>query len=136
VPNDGAARQFFVAPFPHIAMPQKPPPPDVSFNGLSFAKMGTYDPSTLPSRYHGFYRAQPNGVHLYDREGTLQAFIVANPRQGYFAVSTSTRNDGRTCYMYSTADATERWLKLDTLCFSQRCEAARAMNNPARLNAS
>jgi hypothetical protein len=115
-------------------MPKKPPPPDVSFNGLAFAKLGAHEPSALPGQYHGFYRAKPSGVHLYDREGTLQAFIVANPQQGYFAVTASTQPDGRPRYMHSTCDATERWLKLDTLRYSEQHDAARAMNNPARSN--
>ena len=106
------------------------PPPDVVFNGLFFAKLGSVDPVALDAKYHGFYRAAPSGVHLYTRSAHLEAYVVANERQGYFPVTASVRDDGRTWYMQSMCDSTERWLNLDSLGYAAVHDAARAMFNP------
>lgn len=106
--------------------------PDVIFNSLRFAKLGSVGSAELDLTYHGFFRSKPSGVHLYDRDSSLRAFIVANARQGYFPVTASIpEGDTRARYMYSTSSADSAWLKLDSLGYAAVHDAARAMNNPS-----
>ena len=52
-----------------------------------------------------------NGTKLYQDNGELFAYVVHNPRQGYFAVSAGIHN-GKPFYMYSTTTEAENLLGL------------------------
>lgn len=84
---------------------------DLVFNGLRFTKRPARAAGEPNERYHGFYAVRKNGVALYKRDGALEAFLVNNPRQGYFAVTASVAN-GRARYMFSTCTSTEAWLQI------------------------
>lgn len=80
----------------------------LQFNKLTFAPHGT----ELSDTDHGFYKRSEVGVHLYKRCGSLEAFIVNNPRQGKFIVSATDR-EGHPRYLHSTSSLTERWLGME-----------------------
>lgn len=80
------------------------------FNNLKFGALGAVYTGTAP--LHGFFDATPNGFHLYKLDGTIEAFIVANPRQGYFVVSCS-QESKRVRYLFSTCSTTEKWLDIE-----------------------
>ena len=74
-----------------------------------YARIGTIEPEELPLDFNGYFRSNDKGVHLYDRLGTVGAYIVNNQRQGKFVV-TAFHTDEGIRYMYSTCSDTEKWL--------------------------
>jgi len=100
------------------------------FNGLRFARLGAVAPASLDSQYHGFHVESVKGVHLYTRDAKLEAYAVANDRQGYFAVTAHVPDgDGRARYMHSMTSTTARWLRLEDLGYLQRTEVVQQMRN-------
>jgi hypothetical protein len=92
----------------------KPAPSKVLvFNGLRFAVLNK-SPEACPGGMHGFYRANDKGIHLYDTDRKIQAYIVRNARQGHFVVTAFEQPDGKLRYMHSTCSLTEKWLAIDT----------------------
>lgn len=96
------------------------------FNELKFAPRN----SKLVSAgelldFHGLYEQDANGIHLFKRDGTLDAYLVTNNRQGHFAVSASVIDGGKRRYMHSTSSLTDAWLGLDKLSYSKSIEAVK-----------
>ena len=83
------------------------------FNNLVFAELGSCAPAGLPASLHGFYRTDYKGIHLYDRDEQLEAYVVANPRQGYFVVTAHEPQPGTARYLFGASESTEKWLGLD-----------------------
>lgn len=77
----------------------------LTFNGREFAPRG----EALPAGASGFFEADRVGIHLYKPSGHVAAFLVANPSQGFFAV-TARPYEGRVRYMFACDDETESWL--------------------------
>lgn len=98
------------------------------FNGKTFAPLGT-QPSASAI---GFYQALgKRGIHLYKPNGDLEAYIVANPKQGQFIVSAS-RVNGAPRYMHSTCSLTERWLGIENMGLTATQEAIQALQLVAK----
>lgn len=110
--------------------PRRQIAPDVTFNGLRFAMLGSVAPPALADAYHGFYLASARGVHLYTRDEQVAAYVVANQQQGHFVVTAWRESGGRTRYMHSTCTTTESWLNLNGLGYLARHDVVQAMNNP------
>lgn len=83
----------------------------LTFNSLRFLELSS-KADHQAARAHGFYRANENGAHLYKLNGELEAYVVRNPRQGYFVV-TAWRHEGRVRYLFSTCSTTEEWLGIE-----------------------
>lgn len=82
------------------------------FNGKKYALNDDEFVNTLfdaDGTANGFYKRVKNGVKLYDMQHNLTAFIVANPKQGYFVVSASIQN-GREWFMQAATEHCEKWL--------------------------
>ena len=103
-----------------------PPKKSLYFNNLVFAELGSSAPAGLPASLHGFYRTDYKGIHLYDREEQLEAYVVANPRQGYFVVSAHEPEPGTPRYMFGASDSTEKWLGLEKAGFAEQERVIRA----------
>lgn len=91
------------------------------FNGKKYALNDAEFVDTLfdaDGTANGFYKRVRNGVKLYDMRHNLEAFIVANPRQGYFVVSAS-KHGKRELYMHGLCSLTEKWLGVQDLKMSQ-----------------
>lgn len=87
------------------------------FNGRTFAPLGA-----VPSaEYSGYFEACNAGIHLYRPSGEVEAYLVANPSQGYFAVSAFTR-DKRVWYMQACTAQTESWLGIENLSMADERE--------------
>lgn len=102
------------------------PKKSLYFNNLVFAELGSRVPEGLPEGLHGFYRTDPKGIHLYDRKEKLEAYVVANPRQGYFLVSAHEPEPGTPRYMFGLSEATEKWLGLKDVGFAEQRRVIRA----------
>lgn len=83
------------------------------FNGLTFVHLNSRKEG-VQTHAHGYYRMNAKGVHLYKRDGALDAYIVNNPRQGRFVVTASI-HDGAPRYMFSTCSLTESWLQIENM---------------------
>jgi hypothetical protein len=90
------------------------------FNDKKFAALG----ATLEQGMLGFFTKSPksNNISLYKADGSLEACIVNNFKQGYFVISASVRN-GKPFYMHSTCSTTEKWLGIETLSMSDTYDA-------------
>jgi hypothetical protein len=100
----------------------------LNFNGLKFAKNSDELVSTLfqsGGTASGTYKSGKNGTNLYMPNGELFAYIVHNSRQGYFAVSAGMHN-GKPFYMHGTTEQAEKYLRLDTLRYSDTAEVIRS----------
>ena len=105
------------------------------FNGLRFypiQKRSTMV-APLPEAFSGFYEHSDRGIHLYDpRTGGLRAYLVANTRQGHFAVTASahpTPGGGmQNRYMHSTCSTEESWLKLTGTGLQDQSDLIRAIH--------
>jgi hypothetical protein len=89
----------------------------ITFNGLKFAKNNSELVDSLftsGGTCAGLYKRTMNGTKLYRPNGELFAYIVHNPKQGYFVVSAGMRED-RPFYMYSTCSIDEKYLKLENV---------------------
>lgn len=95
------------------------------FNGLQFLPIGSRK-HDVAIEAHGYYRSGPNGVHLYKPDGSLEAYIVNNQRQGRFVVSASS-HQGAPRYMYSTSTLTENWLNMQGMGRMAEDDAIRAI---------
>lgn len=96
------------------------------FNNLVFAELGSCAPAGLPASLHGFYRTDYRGIHLYDRNEQLEAYVVANPRQGYFLVTAHEPEPGTPRYMFGASELTERWLGLKDVGYAEQHRVIRA----------
>ena len=99
----------------------------ITFNGLKFAKNNSELVDSLfasGGTCAGLYKRTKNGTKLYMPNGELFAYIVHNPKQGYFAVSAGIRN-GKAFYLFSTTGAGERYLKLDTVPYLEQSDMIR-----------
>lgn len=88
----------------------------ITINGLKFAPNSAELVNTLfqnGGTAYGTYKRRKNGTHLYRANGELFAYIVHNPKQGYFSVSACMR-DGVPFYLYGMTDDDEKLLRLDS----------------------
>lgn len=101
----------------------------ITVNGKKFAKTAkdfasSHTDSSGPCI--GFYRKRGNGVLLMDEQQNPVAFVVNNRHGEQFFVTASNDADGRTWFMFSTTHATEEFLGLTGLSYSQKSGAAEA----------
>lgn len=75
--------------------------------GYAYERIG----EQLAARY---YSRRKNGVMLMDENRNPRVFVVANRRQGYFAVTCS-MTDGGIRYMFGLANSDSAWAGLDLL---------------------
>lgn len=69
----------------------------LNFNGKTYARNDAEFTGSLfrpGNTCHGFYKQTKGGFRLYDMQKNLRAYIVHNPRQGYFTVSASMTDKG------------------------------------------
>ena len=87
------------------------------FNGKKYAKNDKEFTSSLftSQTCNGYYKTKKNGsgTTIYNMQKEIVAFIVHNNRQGYFVVSATKHNDGKTYYMYGLSSLDEVFLGLD-----------------------
>lgn len=57
----------------------------------------------------GFFKLDNAGIHLYKPSREVAAYLVANPAQGYFAV-TVVQYGNQVRYMFACTTETEAWL--------------------------
>lgn len=76
---------------------------------------------------NGFFSTSSNGVKLFKPTGELEAFIVNNERQGYFAVTAGTDSRGVPFYMFSTNSLTEKWLGIEGMGMCQEMDTIKAI---------
>lgn len=112
----------------------------LTFNSQHFAERRVPNDHGEIGHVRGMYRRTPNGVELYRLDGTLEAFVVDNQRQGQFVVSAGMRN-GMPFYMRSTSSLTQTWLGLDSMGMADTAAAIRQMvfadaENTAQLEAA
>lgn len=101
------------------------------FNNFRFAHISKLSKGAAPQaqaeNIHGFYSRDARGVHLYKPSGELEAYLVANQHQGYFAVTAYMAPSGQTRYMHSTCSTTERWLALEGLGLQDQRDAIKGI---------
>lgn len=103
----------------------------IEINGRKFARNSAELVSTLfqsSGTAYGTYRTSKNGTKLYRANGELFAYIVHNPKQGYFAVSAGIIN-GRPFYMHGMTAEAERLLGFDDVPYSRQADVIRAAFN-------
>ena len=72
----------------------------------------------------GFYKKRKNGWLLLNLQKEPLAFVVANPKQGYFVV-TAFEHVGKVRFMHSTCSITETLLGIDGMGYAATIEACR-----------
>lgn len=91
------------------------------FNDKLFAPLG----GQVSADCIGFFKTNADrGVHLYQLNGELEAYMVSNPQQGHFIVSASMQYDVPR-YMHSTCSLTETWLGIENMGLTQEHDAVR-----------
>jgi len=73
---------------------------------------------TGPTTPNGFYKKRENGWLLLDMQERPIAFVVANPKQGYFAVTAWRAENGRVRYMSALDSITHARIGLEGLSYS------------------
>ena len=73
---------------------------------------------TGPTTPNGFYKKRANGWLLLDLQERPIAFIVANQKQGYFAVTAWRAEDGRVRYMNALDSITHARIGLEGITYS------------------
>jgi hypothetical protein len=99
----------------------------LNFNGKTYARNDAEFTGSLfrpGNTCHGFYKQTKGGFRLYDIQKNLRAYIVHNPRQGYFTVSAYMTDKGPR-YMFALTSTDETWLGLDGMGYADELEAAR-----------
>ena len=100
----------------------------LNLNGKRFARNSAELVSTLfqsGGTACGTYKRNKNGTKLFRANGELFAYIVHNPKQGYFAVSAG-MHEGRAFYMHALCSLDERLLSFDVVPYSRQSEVIRA----------
>ena len=95
----------------------------ILFNGLVFVKSKKDLINTLfnpiqGKTAHGLYEKTSSGYKLYKPDGSLEAFIVDNNKQGRFIVSAYYDGTAER-FMFGTATLTEEWLGIADLSCSE-----------------
>lgn len=97
---------------------------NLNFNNKTFAPLSSCDGQNPVDGY--YKRSSLNGVHLYDLQRRLRAYVVCNLKQGYFVV-TATEWQGGVRYMHSTSSIEDVWLGLDKLGYMATHDAVKAL---------
>ena len=95
----------------------------IEFNGLKFARNSAEMVSTLfqsNGTAYGTYKRTKRGTKLYRANGELFAYIVHNPKQGYFAVSAGINSDGKPFYMHALTESDEKLLGFNAIPYGQQ----------------
>jgi len=103
----------------------------IDINGKKFARNSAELVSTLfqsSGTACGTYKRGKNGTKLFRANGELFAYIVHNPKQGYFAVSAGMR-EGRAFYMHGMTAEADRLLGFDVVPYSRQSDVIRAVFN-------
>jgi hypothetical protein len=101
----------------------------LNLNGKRFARNSAELVSTLfqsGGTACGTYKRNKNGTRLYRTNGELFAYIVHNPKQGYFAVSAGITTDGKPFYMQALCKSDKWTLGFNVVSDSVQSEIIRA----------